>query len=229
MRKKLLSFVVLSCLVLFSLMSCVSAQLPNFNPYFDRIYYDLGSAGMVTFDIQTFDVAFDIDTIGVTLYFPKTDGTNFETEFFGEDYGESPLQIDANTQISLPFNFIIPQITDLKNGYFFYIFEVYIRPQNTTTYSQESYGPVEATAYGEKCILYNPATLPSPSPTSDPTPTPVPTASTPTPTPTPTPKPTGNNQPSDTIALTPTEVALIVAIVVALVFGIIAVWALKRK
>ncbi|TRO52635.1 hypothetical protein E2P61_03360, partial [Candidatus Bathyarchaeota archaeon] len=119
--------------------------------------------------------------------------------------------------------------TDLKNGYFFYIFEVYIRPQNTTTYSQESYGPVEATAYGEKCILYNPATLPSPSPTSDPTPTPVPTASTPTPTPIPTPKPTGNNQPSDTIALNPTEVALIVAIVVALVFGIIAVWALKRK
>ena len=220
MRNKLLSLVVLSCFVVFTFTSFVSANLPNFNPYFDRKFYDLGSTGTVIFDVQTFDVAFDISMVGVTLYLPKTDGTNFETEFFGENYGENPLQIPTDTQLSLSFNFRIPERTDLISGSFFYLFEIYIRPQNTTTYSHESYGPEEAIAYGEECILYVPQSLPSPIPTIEPTTTPAPT---------PTPEPTENNQPADIIGLTATEVALIVVTIIAIVFGIIAVWALKRK
>ena len=229
MRSKFLLFVISSCIVVFSFTSLVSAQLPNFQPNFDRKIYELGSMGTVFFYVQTFDVAFDISRVGVTLYLPKTDGTTFETEFFGEDYGESPLQIPANNQTSLAFNFIIPERTDLESGNFFYLFEIYIRPQNTTTYSHETYGPEEAIAYGEPCIIFNPESLPSPDPTNEPTPTPVPTTTTPTPTLAPTPKPTENNQPSDTITLTPTEIALIGAIVIAVVFGIIAIWAIKRK
>ncbi len=233
MRNKLLSFAVLSCFVVFSCTSIVSAQLPNFQPNFDRKIYELDSIGTVFFYVQTFDVAFDISRVGVTLYLPKTDGTTFETEFFGEDYGESPLQIPANNQTSLAFNFRIPERTDLESGSFFYLFEIYIRQQNTTIYSHETYGPdgipVEATSYGENCIIFNPASLPSPDPTNEPTPSSVPTTPTPTPTSSPTPTPTENDQPADIIALTPTEIALIGAIAIAVVFGIIAVWALKRK
>ena len=226
MRNKVLSLVALNSFVVLALASFVSAQLPNFNPYFDRRFYELGSTGTVTFVVQTFDVAFDISEVGVTLHLPQTDGTYFETEFFGDNYGESPLQIPADTQVPLSFNFKIPERTTLKSGNFYYLFEIYIRPQNTTTYSYESYGLEEAKAYGEECILYVPQSIPSPIPTIKPTPTPVP----PTPTPTLTPEPTEeNNQPAYTIGLTATEGALIVVTIFAVVFGIIAVWALKRK
>ena len=226
MKKKLLSFAVLSWFILFAQTSIVSAQLPNFNLYFNSVVYELGSTGLVITDIQTFDVAFEISRIGITLYFPKTDGTVFETEFFGENYGETPLQMPADNKTSLPIGFKIPERTTLKSGNFYYLFEIYIRPQNTTTYSYESYGLEEAKAYGEECILYVPQSIPSPTPTIEPTPTPVPA----TPTPTLTPEPTaGYNQPADTITLTATEVALIVVTIIAAVFGAIAVWALKRK
>lgn len=230
MRSSLLSFIVLSCVISLFSVSFVFAQLPNFYPYFDRKFYELGSTGIVTFDVQTYDVAFDISEVRVTLYLPKTDGTTFETEFFGENYGENPLQIPADTQISLPFTFKIPDRTDLKSDSFSYLFEIYIRPQNTTTYSHETYGPEEAKAYGEECILYVPQSIPSPIPTIEPTPTPVPMTPTPTPTPALTPEPTeGYDQPADTIRLTATEVALIVVTIIAVVLGAIAVWALKRK
>jgi hypothetical protein len=230
MRRSLFSFIVFSCVISLFSVSFVFAQLPTFYPYFDRKFYELGSTGIVMFDVQTYDVAFDISKVGVTLYLPKTDGTTFETEFFGENYGENPLQIPADTQISLPFNFKIPDRTDLKSGSFSYLFEIYIRPQNTTTYSHETYGPEEAKAYGEECILYVPQSIPSPIPTNEPTPTPVPMTSPPTPTPVLTPAPTeGYDQPADTIRLTATEIALIVVTIIAVGLGAIAVWALKRK
>ena len=229
MRNKLLSFAVLGCLIVFAQTSIVSAQLPNFKAYFDSTFYELGSTGTVIFDIQTFDIAFNISTIGITLYFPKTDGTTFKTEFFGNHYGENPLQIPANNKTSLPINFIIPDRTDLKSGRFAYLFEVDIKPQNETTYSHETYGPEEAMIYGEYCIVYNPESLPSPNPTSTPTLPPLPTNSSPLPTATATPENTDYNKLGDTIALTATEIALIVAIAIALFLGIIAVWALKRR
>lgn len=230
MRKKLLSFAVLGCFIVFAQTSIVSAQLPNFKSYFDSGLYELGSPGTVIFDIQTFDVAFNISRIGVTLYLPKTDGTTFETEFFGKDYGENPLQIPANNKTFLPINFIIPDRTDLKSGHFAYLFEVDIKPENATIYSHETYGPEEAMIYGEYCIIYNPESLPSPTPTSEPTPSPLPTISSPSPTATTTPENTDyNNKPEETLTLTPTEIALIATIAIAVVLGIIAVWALKRK
>ena len=226
MKSNFLSFVLLSCFVVFTLISLVSAQLPNFKSYFDRKFYDLGSTGIVTFDVKTFDESFDISMIGVTLFLPKNDGALFETEFFGENYGENPLQIPADTQLSLSFSFKIPERTDLISGFFSYYFEMDIRPQNTTTYSHEAYGPEVALAYGENCILYVPESIPSPSPIIGPTPTPVPTTTPPS---TPTPEPNGDNQPAGTITLTSTEVALIATIIIATVFAIVAVWALKRK
>jgi hypothetical protein len=228
MRTKFLWFAILLCIIIFAHASIVSAQLPNFKPYFDSVLYELGSTGTVIFEIQTFDVAFDVSKIGVTLYFPTTDGTIFETEFFGENYGENPLELPANNQTWLLISFIVPDRTDLKSGRFAYLFEVDIRPQNTTTYSHETYEE-EAMTYGEYCIIYNPDSLPSPEPTSSPTPSPAPTNSSPTPTATPTPENTDYNEPGDTIILTPTEIALIVAVIIAAVFGIIAIWALKRK
>ena len=229
MRKKLLSLVALACFIVLAQTSILSAQLPNFRPYFDRALYEIGSPGTVIFDVQTFDVAFNISMFGVTLYFPKTDGTTFETEFFSKDYGENPLQIPANNETSLFINFIIPDRPDLKSGYFAYLFEVDIKPENATTYTHESYGPEEAMVYGEYCIVYNPESLPSPNPTSQPTISPPPTEPSPTPVATSTPENTNYSKPGDTITLTPTEIALIVAIAIAIVFGIIAVWALKRK
>ena len=229
MRKKLLSFTVLSCFIVLAQTSIVSAQLPNFKPYFDRSLYEMGSTGAVIFDVQTFDVAFNISMFGVTLYFPKTDGTTFETEFFSKDYGENPLQIPANNKTSLFINFIIPDRTDLKSGYFAYLFEVDIKPQNATTYSHETYGPEGAMVYGEYCIVYNPESFPSPNPTSEPTLSPLPTESSPLPIATSTPENNDYSKPDDTITLTPTEIALIAAIAIAIVLAIIAVWALKRK
>ena len=226
MKSSLLSFALLSCFVLFTLISLVSAQLPTFNPNFDRKFYNLGSTGTVSVNVETFDEPFDVSMIGVTLYLPKNDKTFFETEFLGENYGESPLQIPENTQLSLSFVFTIPQGNDLTSGDVYYSFEVDIRPQNTTTYSHEVYGPEVALSYGENCILIVPQSIPSPSPTIEPTPTPVPTT---TPTPTPTPESNGDDQPAGAITLTLTEVALIATIITATVLAVIAVWAIKRK
>jgi len=228
-RKKFLSFAVLACFVVFAQTSIVSAQLPNFKSYFDRGLYELGSTGTVVFDIQTFDVSFNISRIGVTLYFAKTDGTTFETEFFGKDYGENPLQIPANNKTLLPINFIIPDRTDIKSGHFAYLFEVDIKPENANTYSHETYGPEEATIYQEYCIIFNPESLPSPTPTSESSPSPPSANSSPSPTATTTPENTDYDKPGDTITQNPTEIALIAAIVIAVVLGIIAIWALKRK
>ena len=229
MRKKLLSFAVLACFIVLAQTSILSAQLPNFRSFFDRTLYERGSTGTVIFDVQTFDVAFNISLFGVTLYFPKTDGTTFETEFFSQDYGENPLQIPANNETSLFVNFIIPDRPDLKSGYFAYLFEVDIKPENATTYTHESYGPEEAMVYGEYCIIFNPQSLPSPNPISEPTISPSPTNSSPSPTVTPTHGNTDYGEPGDTITLTPIEIDLIAAIAVAVVLGIIAIWALKRK
>ena len=229
MRNKLLLFAVLGCLIVFAQTSIVSAQLPNFNAYFDRTFYELGSTGMLISDIHTSDTAFNISAIGIRLYFPKIDGTIFETEFFGKGYGENAFQIPANNKTSLPINFIIPDRTDLKSGHFAYLFEVDIKPENATTYTHETYGPEEAMVYGEYCILFNPESLPSPNPTSEPKISPPHTNSSPSPTVTTTPGNTDYSGLGDTITLTPTEIALIATIAVAVVLGIIAIWALKRK
>lgn len=226
MRNTCLYFLVLSCVILPFSVAIVFAQLPNFNPYFDRKFYELGSTGTVTFEVKTFDNAYDISMAGVKLHLPKSDGTNFETEFFGDKYDENPLQIPANTQIPLNFNFRIPDRNDLESGNFFYLFEISIRPQNTTEYTYETYGPEQAQAYGEECILYVPQSIPSPTPTAKPTPTPIPL----TPTPTLTPNPTDNtNQPLQLIEFSVTEIALIAVTIIAIILGIIAIWALKRK
>ena len=179
--KKLLVSAFLCCLIVCSLVSSIYAQLPYFTVNFDRINYTLGSQGTVTVYIENLAQAFEIRDIGVILYFAKTDGLFYPTEFFGSNYTDTPLLVAAYDNVTVSFNFTIPQANGLESGIFYYVFDVNIREQGTTTYNQESPGQRQALSYGYYCVLQTPETTPSPAPTTSPTPTP---SSTPTPTPT---------------------------------------------
>jgi hypothetical protein len=195
--KKLPVFVLLFCLIVCILVSSVSAQLPYFYVNFDRTNYSLGSTGTIIVDIENQPQTFEIRDIGVKLYFAKTDGSFYPTEFFGLNYTDTPLLVDAYDNVTVSFNFTIPQINSLESGVFYYVFYVSIREQGTIPYYEETPGQREAVSYGYYCVLQVAVTTPSPSPTTSPTPsqtpkptstpTPIPT-STPTPTPTPTPR-----------------------------------------
>jgi hypothetical protein len=228
MKKSCLLFGLLSCLIVFAFVSSVSAQLPHFIPNFDRIDYVLGSTGTVTFDIETFDQAFDISMMGVTLYFTITDGRIFETEFFGENYGETPFQIAAHANVSVSFDFTIPQIDDLASGFFYYIFEMDIRVQNTTTYYHESSELQQALYYEYPCILQGPQSSPLPTPIIEPTPTPVRTPS-PTPTPTPTPSPTPTPTPTPLGVFLPIEVLFGIGVIIIVVIIVIILVMLRNR
>jgi hypothetical protein len=226
--KKLLVSVLLSCLITCTLVSSVSAQLPLFNVYFDRIYYDVGSAGTVSINIQTADQAFDIREMGFQLYLPRTDGTFFVTEFFGENYADSPLQIPAYGNVSVYVGFNIPQRSDLVSGIFYYTFEVYLREQGTTTYSHYAMEQLEATLYNYNCILLSPGATPPLGPTPTPTPIPTPTP-TQTPIPTTTPTLTPTPTPTPIIDFFSVEVLFGIGIIIAVVIIIILVILKKRK
>lgn len=234
MNKSLVS-VLLSCLIASIFVSSVSAQLPYFTLNFDRIYYNLGSTGAVAIEIRTTDQAFDIREMGFQLYFPTTGGVYFVTELYRENYGDSPLQIPAYDSVTVYVDFAIPQRSDLVSGIFYYVFNVTIREQGTTTYSQvttEDEGLLGAKSNDINCVLLtSEATMP-PSPTTGPTPTstPTPTVSpsqTPTPTATLTPTPTPTS--TSIIDFSSVEVLFGVGIVIAVVIIIILVLVKKRK
>jgi hypothetical protein len=232
--KKLLASASLCCLIVCVLVSSVSAQLPYFTVNFDRIDYTLGSTGTIVVDIQNLgDQSYDIKDIGVRLYFAKTDGLFYPTEFFGLNYTDAPLQVATNDNASVSFEFTIPQTSGLESGGFYYVFNVYIREQGTTTYYDESPGQREALSNEYHCILQVPETTTSPTPTTEPTPTPTSTpASTPTPTPTPTPTSTATPTPTPApIDFFSAEVliGIGIGIAIALVVIIIVLGMLKKK
>jgi hypothetical protein len=231
--KEFLASAFLCCLIVCVLVSSVSAQLPYFTVNFDRIYYTLGETGTITVDIQNLgEQAFDIRDIGVRLYFAKTDGLFYPTEFFGVNYTD-PLQVAANDNATVSFEFTIPQASGLESGFFYYVFDVYIREQGTTTYYDESPGQREALSNENYCILQAPETTPSPGPTTEPTPTPTPTpaptpTSTPTPTPTSTPTPTPTPEPIDFFSAE-VLIGIGIGVAIALVVIIIVLVMLKKK
>jgi hypothetical protein len=193
--KKLPVFVFLFFLTVCILVSSVSAQLPYFTPNFDRTNYNLGSTGTVIVDIENQAQTFEIRDIGLRLYFAKTDGSFYPTEFFGLNYTDTPLLVDAYDNVTISFNFTIPQVNGLESGVFYYVFDVFIREQNTTTYYEKQSDELVALSYEYPCVLQAAVTTPSPSPTTSPTPTP---SQTPTPTSTPTPTPTSTPTPTPT-------------------------------
>lgn len=228
--KKLLVSVLLSCLITCTFVSLVSAQLPLFTVNFDRIFYDVGSTGTVIINIQTTDQAFDIREMGLQLYLPRTDRTFFVTEFFGENYNDSPLQIPAYGNISVYVSFNIPQRSDLVSGIFYYTFEVWLREQGATTYSHHTPGQLKATSNDYNCILLSPDVTLSPGPTPTPTPIPTPTQ---TPIPTTTPTSTPTPTPTPIIDFFSVEVLLgiviIIAVVIIIILVIIILVILKKK
>jgi hypothetical protein len=229
--KKLVVFLLLSCLIMCTFLSSASALLPYFTPTFDRLDYYLGSAGAVKVEIATNDQAFDIREIGFQLYFPRIDGTDFVTQLFEENYGDTPLQIPAYDSANVTIEFTIPQRNDLISGPFYYVFNVTLREQGTNTYSEETSGQQTAQLGDNDCVLITSEATPSPTPTTEPTPTPSSTpnptpSTTPTPTPTTTPTPTPTPTPIDFFSL---EVLYGIAIVVAAIMIIIILVMLKKR
>jgi hypothetical protein len=195
---------------------------------FDRISYDVGSTGSVMINIITADQAFEIRELGFQVYLPRSDRTFFVTEFFGEDYGETPLQIPAYDNVSVYIDFNIPQRSDLVSGIMYYNFEVDIREQGSTTYSAHTPGQLEAKSFDVTCLLLSYEATPSPG--STPTPTPTPTSTpTPTPTPTTTPTPTSTPTPTPTINFFLVAVLFGIGIIAVVVIIIILVMLKKRK
>ena len=210
MNKNSLLFCIILLACCYLMVGVASAQSRYSHVNFDRIFYELGSTGTVTITIESFDVSADIGSIGVSLYFTKTDGTLFETEFIGENYGDSPLVIPADTSTKLSFDFNIPQRSDLKSGVFFYVFELYIREHGTVQYSHDSNGPYTALSDGYQCNLQLPQ--PTPTPTASPTATPTPTS-------------TPNNQEANVIDWT----WVIVALIFAVCFMTLGIFFLKNR
>ena len=229
--KKPFVFLLLSCLIMCTFLSSASADLPWFAPTFDRVDYYLGSAGAVKVEISTTEQAFDIRGIGFQLYFPRMDGTDFVTQLFEENYGDTPLQIPAYNSTDVTIEFTIPQRNDLISGPFYYVFNVTLREQGTDTYSEVTSERLPAQLDDISCVLIASEATPSPTPTTEPTPTPsstpTPTPSTtPTPTPTTTPTPTPTSTPIDFFSL---EVLYGIAIVVAAVMIIIILVMLRKR
>jgi hypothetical protein len=229
--KKPFVFLLLSCLIMCTFLSSASALLPYFAPTFDRVDYYLGSAGAVKVEITTTDQAFDIREIGFQLYFPRIDGTDFVTQLFEENYGDTPLQIPAYDSANVTIEFTIPQRNDLISGPFYYVFNVTLREQGTDIYSEVTSERLRAQLGDISCALIASEATPSPTPTTEPTPTssstPTPTPSTtPTPTPTTTPTPTPTPTPIDFFSL---EVLYGIAIVVAAVMIIIILVMLRKR
>jgi hypothetical protein len=229
--KKVIVVLLLSCLIIGGLASSVSALLPYFTPTFNKIDYYLGDPGVVQVNIETNDQAFDIKEMGFQLYFTRTDGTIFVTQFFGVNYEDHPLQIPANDDVNVTINFDIPQRDDLISGRFHYVFDVTLREQGTTEYYTESSGQQIAQLGDNDCILSTSEATPSPPPTTEPTPTP---SSTPTPTPTPTSTPTTPPTPTPTPTPTPidffsVEVLYGIGIAIATVVIILILVLLKKR
>jgi hypothetical protein len=229
--KKIVVFLLLSCLIMCIFLSSASAELPYFTPTFDKIDYYLGSTGAVKVEIATNDQAFDIREMGFQLYFPRTDGTDFVTQLFEVNYGDTPLQISTYDSANETIEFTIPQRNDLISGPFYYVFNVTLREQGTTAYSEETSERQPAQLGDNTCVLIASEATPSPTPTTEPTPTP---SSTPTPTPSTTPTPTPTTTPTPTPTPTPIdffslEILYGIAIVVAVVMIIIILFMLKKR
>jgi hypothetical protein len=230
--KKAIVVLLLSCLIIGGLASSVSALLPYFTPIFNKVDYYLGDPGVVQVNIETNDQAFDIKEMGFQLYFTRTDGTIFVTQFFGVNYADdNPLQVPANDDVNVTINFDIPQRDDLISGQFYYVFDVTLREQGTTTYYTESSGQQIAQVGDNNCYLSTSEATPSPTPTTEPTPTP---SSTPTPTPTPTPTTTPTPTPTPTSTPTPidffsVEVLYGIGIAIAAVVIILILVLLKKR
>ena len=227
MKSSLLFPVFLVFMLIFAPVSLVSAQLPHFSPNFDRVIYDSGSPGSIALDIENSGQSFEIGTIGIRLYFVKTDGSTFKTEFFGKDYGANPFLLLPNAQELIFVDFVMPQRTDLVFGGFYFIFEMNIREQNTTTYHLETSGPHQAEYDGNPCILLPPQSTPEPSPSNGPTPTPVPT--TPTPKPTSSPTATPSSTPEEMLGIFLSFEALVAIVVAFAVLIVLMVIIIVRK
>ena len=214
-------------MIIGSFASSVLAELPWFTPTFNKIDYYLGDSGAVQVKIDSNDQAFDIKEMGFQLYFPRTDGTEFVTQFFGVNYDDAPLQIPAYDNATVIIDFNIPQRNDLITGQFYYVFNVTLREQGTTTYSTETSQQEIATLGDNVCVLITSETTPSPTPTTEPTPTP---SSTPTPTTTPTPTSSTTPTPTPTpIDFFSVEVLYGIGIVIAAVVIILILVLLKKR
>jgi FtsZ-binding cell division protein ZapB len=125
-------------------------------PDFNTTYYQLGSSGSFTVWVEFDGGAADIALLGVHLYFVKVDGTLYQSQFFGANYGNNPLLIPADTRVALTYNFQIPNEQSLISGRFYYVLYMTHREHGTVTYTTDTFGPYEALSEGYYCYLYNP-------------------------------------------------------------------------
>ena len=125
-------------------------------PSFNTTYYQLGSSGTFTVWVEFYGGAADIALLGVQLYFVKVDGTLYQSQFFGANYGDNPLLIPADTRVALTYNFQIPNEQSLISGRFYYVLYMTHREHGTIRYTTDTFGPDEALSEGYYCYLYNP-------------------------------------------------------------------------
>lgn len=125
-------------------------------PTFDITYYQIGSNGRFRIGLYSHGDATDLESLGVYLYFVKTDGTLYQSQFFGANYTDNPLLVPANTQkviFSHPFQ--IPNEQTLISGRFYCVTYITYREHGTVEYTDYVYGPYEARS-SDYCYVYNP-------------------------------------------------------------------------
>lgn len=125
-------------------------------PSFNTTNYQLGASGSFTVRVDFYDGSADIGMLGIRLYFVRTDGTLHESQFFGVNYGNNPLSIPADNEITLSYNFLIPNEQTLVSGRFYCVTYVTHRGHGTVQYSNDAFGPYSASSAGYYCYLSNP-------------------------------------------------------------------------
>lgn len=150
--------IVLVCMVATILMlpNRVYAYGISFQVLFDKTAYSIGSYGTATLSITSTDQPSQISLAGFTLYFVKTDGSLYESDFFGTNYGNSPLYAPQGTaQVQISFQ--IPTDQDIVSGYLYLLLNVYYREYGTVQYRQTQGTLSNAYSGGQRCMLNNPS------------------------------------------------------------------------
>lgn len=138
MKRRIISLlIVLSVMLIPSRVFASPGSWGYSGPSFDKSTYTLGSKGTVTLSHLSSSEAAEISFVGIDLYFIKVDGS-ISRIFAGKNYGDTPIYLPANVELSLSYEFQIPLDSDIVSGYIYHTTTILIRDYGEIRYSSHT-------------------------------------------------------------------------------------------